>query len=35
MHLMRTGPIGADKPVARVDDETYVELSGVVAPRSA
>ncbi|AXE90527.1 hypothetical protein C1703_36390 [Streptomyces sp. Go-475] len=35
MHLRRTGPHGAEEPVARVDDETYVEPSGVVAPRSA
>lgn len=34
MHLMRTGPVSAERPVARMDDETYVEPSGVVAPRS-
>jgi 2,4-didehydro-3-deoxy-L-rhamnonate hydrolase len=30
MHLMRIGEPGAEKPVARVDDETYVDLSDVV-----
>lgn len=30
MHLMRIGPVGQEKPVARVDDETYVDLSDVV-----
>ncbi|MGI5452462.1 fumarylacetoacetate hydrolase family protein [Streptomyces sp. CA-249302] len=30
MQLMRIGAPGAEKPVARVDDETYVELSDVV-----
>ncbi|QNP68984.1 fumarylacetoacetate hydrolase family protein [Streptomyces roseirectus] len=30
MHLMRIGAPGAEKPVARVDDDTYVELSDVV-----
>jgi len=30
MYLMRTGAVGAEKPVARIDDETYVDLSDVV-----
>ena len=30
MYLMRIGAAGAEKPVARVDDETYVDLSDVV-----
>ena len=30
MHLMRIGPPGAEKPVARVDEGTYVDLSDVV-----
>ncbi|MDX3382357.1 fumarylacetoacetate hydrolase family protein [Streptomyces niveiscabiei] len=30
MHLMRIGAPGAEKPVARVDDDTYVELADVV-----
>ena len=30
MHLMRIGPVGQEKPVARVDDETFVDLSDVV-----
>ncbi|MGA5454747.1 fumarylacetoacetate hydrolase family protein [Streptomyces umbrinus] len=30
MYLMRIGAFGAEKPVARIDDETYVELSDVV-----
>ncbi|WP_055530271.1 fumarylacetoacetate hydrolase family protein [Streptomyces graminilatus] len=30
MFLMRIGAVGAEKPVARVDDETYVDLSDVV-----
>lgn len=30
MYLMRIGAPGAEKPVARVDDETYVDLSDVV-----
>jgi len=28
---MRIGAVGAEKPVARIDDETYVDLSDVVA----
>ncbi|MER7540663.1 fumarylacetoacetate hydrolase family protein [Streptomyces sp. NPDC097704] len=31
MFLMRIGAPGAEKPIARVDDETYVDLSDVVA----
>jgi 2-keto-4-pentenoate hydratase/2-oxohepta-3-ene-1,7-dioic acid hydratase in catechol pathway len=30
VYLMRIGEPGAEKPVARVDDETYVDLSDVV-----
>ena len=30
MHLMRIGAVGAEKPVARIDDGTYVDLSDVV-----
>ncbi|WP_416970724.1 fumarylacetoacetate hydrolase family protein [Streptomyces sp. 4F14] len=30
MHLMRIGAPGAEKPVARIDDDTYVELADVV-----
>lgn len=30
MYLMRIGEAGAERPVARVDDETYVDLSDVV-----
>jgi 2-keto-4-pentenoate hydratase/2-oxohepta-3-ene-1,7-dioic acid hydratase in catechol pathway len=30
MYLMRIGPAGAEKPVARIDDEAYVDLSDVV-----
>ncbi|MET8981131.1 fumarylacetoacetate hydrolase family protein [Streptomyces sp. NPDC004539] len=30
MYLMRIGAPGAEKPVARIDDDTYVELSDVV-----
>ncbi|MFF4360947.1 fumarylacetoacetate hydrolase family protein [Streptomyces sp. NPDC001604] len=30
MYLMRIGAVGAEKPVARLDDETYVDLSDVV-----
>ncbi|WP_045558350.1 fumarylacetoacetate hydrolase family protein [Streptomyces sp. FxanaA7] len=30
MYLMRIGEPGAEKPVARIDDETYVDLSDVV-----
>ena len=31
MHLMRIGEAGAEKPVVRIDDETYVDLSEVVS----
>ncbi|MEQ3552641.1 fumarylacetoacetate hydrolase family protein [Pseudonocardia nematodicida] len=30
MYLMRIGAFGAEKPAARLDDETYVDLSDVV-----
>ncbi|RSM43177.1 FAA hydrolase family protein [Amycolatopsis balhimycina DSM 5908] len=30
MYLMRLGAVGAEKPVARVDEQTYVDLSDVV-----
>ncbi|MFJ9633919.1 fumarylacetoacetate hydrolase family protein [Streptomyces sp. NPDC101175] len=30
MYLMRIGATGAEKPVARLDDDTYVDLSDVV-----
>jgi 2,4-diketo-3-deoxy-L-fuconate hydrolase len=30
VYLMRIGAAGAEKPVARIDDETYVDLSDVV-----
>src|SRR6266496_4311821 len=31
MHLMRIGPVGAERPVVRVDDATYVDASDLVA----
>lgn len=31
MYLMRIGAVGTEKPVARVDDEHYVDLTDVVA----
>jgi 2,4-didehydro-3-deoxy-L-rhamnonate hydrolase len=31
VHLMRIGPAGGEKPVVRVDDERYVDVSDVVA----
>lgn len=31
MYLMRIGAVGAEKPVARIVDETYVDLCDVVA----
>ncbi|ELP62026.1 fumarylacetoacetate hydrolase family protein [Streptomyces turgidiscabies] len=31
MYLMRIGAAGAEKPVARIDDETYVDLSDLVS----
>jgi 2-keto-4-pentenoate hydratase/2-oxohepta-3-ene-1,7-dioic acid hydratase in catechol pathway len=30
MQLMRLGPVGAERPVVRIDDETYVDVSDVV-----
>jgi 2,4-diketo-3-deoxy-L-fuconate hydrolase len=30
MHLMRIGAVGSEKPVARLDDRSYVDLSDVV-----
>ena len=30
MYLMRIGPPGAEKPVVRIDDDTYVDVSDVV-----
>jgi 2,4-didehydro-3-deoxy-L-rhamnonate hydrolase len=30
MKLMRIGPVGAEKPVVRVDDESYVDVSDLV-----
>jgi 2-keto-4-pentenoate hydratase/2-oxohepta-3-ene-1,7-dioic acid hydratase in catechol pathway len=30
MHLMRIGTAGSEKPVVRIDDETYVDVSDVV-----
>ncbi len=35
MHLMRIGPFGGEKPAARVDDDTYVDVSDVVAELDA
>ncbi len=31
MFLMRIGPVGAERPVARIDDVTYVDLADVVS----
>jgi 2,4-diketo-3-deoxy-L-fuconate hydrolase len=31
VYLMRIGEFGSEKPVARIDDETYVDLADVVA----
>ena len=31
MYLMRIGPVGAERPVVRVDDATYVDVSDVVS----
>jgi 2,4-didehydro-3-deoxy-L-rhamnonate hydrolase len=31
MHLMRIGPVGAEKPVVRLDDSTYIDVSDVVS----
>lgn len=30
MHLMRIGALGAEKPAARIDEDTYVDLADVV-----
>jgi 2-keto-4-pentenoate hydratase/2-oxohepta-3-ene-1,7-dioic acid hydratase in catechol pathway len=30
MHLMRLGPVGAEKPAVRVDDDHYVDVSDLV-----
>ncbi len=30
MQLMRLGPVGAERPVVRIDDETYIDVSDVV-----
>ena len=30
MHLMRLGPVGGEKPVVRIDDNSYVDVSDVV-----
>ena len=30
MYLMRLGPIGSERPVVRIDDSHYVDVSGVV-----
>ncbi len=30
MYLMRIGPAGAERPIARIDDDTYVDVSDVV-----
>ena len=30
MYLMRIGAVGSEKPVVRVDEETYVDVSDVV-----
>jgi len=30
MYLMRIGPVGSEKPIARLDNQTYVDLSDVV-----
>jgi hypothetical protein len=27
MYLMRIGPVGSEKPIARLDNQTYVDLS--------
>ncbi len=31
MYLMRIGAIGAEKPIVRIDDATYVDVSDLVA----
>jgi 2,4-didehydro-3-deoxy-L-rhamnonate hydrolase len=30
MHLMRIGPVGAEKPVVRIDDTSYVDVADLV-----
>ena len=30
MYLMRLGAFGVERPVARIDDDTYIDLSDVV-----
>jgi 2,4-diketo-3-deoxy-L-fuconate hydrolase len=30
MYLMRIGPLGAEKPVVRIDDDNYVDVSDIV-----
>lgn len=30
MYLMRVGPAGAERPIVRIDDETYVDVSDIV-----
>ncbi len=30
MHLMRIGPAGSEKPVVRIDDDSYVDVSDIV-----
>ena len=30
MYLMRIGPSGSEKPIARISDDTYVDLSDIV-----
>jgi 2-keto-4-pentenoate hydratase/2-oxohepta-3-ene-1,7-dioic acid hydratase in catechol pathway len=35
MRLMRIGPAGGERPVVRVDDETYVDVSDVVSDYDA
>src|SRR5581483_5046631 len=29
MHLMRIGPAGSEKPVVRIDDDSYVDVSDI------
>lgn len=31
MQLMRIGPVGGEKPIVRLDDETYIDVSDVVS----
>ena len=30
MYLMRLGPIGSERPIVRIDDSHYVDVSDVV-----